>query len=1114
MSADKRLAAAVNLAEATRAANARPHTDINSTVRQCQASPSHIFVVPVRYALSEEPAKHSAFQFGVKAVSHPAFQPGVETKSHPMAARLLRSGFVYVWQGKGPLQRYTMAQNHLLRVQELDDDDTVVNVGTLSGIALDKHQEAWMLYSEIPLNAAFCEQLTEPEIRAKRMRHLDLRQVANTLQAPHCVPLKDANSVMGELVPELYDRALAIDYQRNQSTLQTCTDELGKQAINDPTPDRIKAYTDTQRWLSERAKIAAKYPPVSDEIPAPGEWSAVPWKPTTTQSLIEIAHTQSRGLYTVLACLDDDLGVLRDINHEQEQVETRHEKWQADNNLRLSIGGFVRSLVTEDPSEVIGMLVYRYREQDIELTREQAQILLDTRKRLEELARERYTANVAHGSPFTKQQVDTRLHEIHLREQAAVAPIRGFIPLKFHDQIMEMVLEYQVSKLKNLANTHTSDKVEQYIDLPAMNYWLDKTAPRHFSHLQQRQEALYADRGVYLLRHDSGTWCVDYQDKEHLQWLDELALACLSAQCLRNAGAEQYAEYVRSADDGALRQLFYAWSPTLEGAVNTNSRATELMAALAVENQANAIAAMSKVLGPQGLSILSDLSTMAGNANSLWNTLVKRLSASLLLLSSKVGEPLKGPWLAMMTATRAAHQIGLKLISQGKYQVLQQFGKAAEGLSQWVNTTGKAIGRGHVSKIVNSVAVKNSGGLIALTALLLNSWNASNYLTQAGELEGMDQQRVYDTASATLYAGAALVAVIDSQVSRNARFSMGLATAPLRTLLGSIIGGLSGVAAIYEIKSLQLQLENAQGSIDPWLQLRRNVVGGQIANFGAVVLNGVVFTLRALTGNLSAAMALSRFLFWMGPLNFLIAVLGVLYLIAWYFQQKPMQNFLNDCCWSKSRARDLSPIAFDAQQGELDRLYGILYTPRVSFESAEPKSVMNALQSGVMTTAIKTLTIDLPGAEPSNVYLDITMIGNPLDTLAMRERIKSGEGKYAGEEPMQDIGDCWIHYSRCEWIPHTQGQGLRLSGPFNTVPNLFGSQPSTVSLRLRYHTPLTLMLGALNFVGGERGVAFTLSAATGVVALRNDPTPELDRTKRYPLGGQQCSIFLQPGIKR
>ncbi|MEB0206493.1 hypothetical protein QN356_13565 [Pseudomonas sp. CCC3.1] len=1031
-----------------------------------------------------------------------------------MAARLLRSGFVYVWQGKGPLQRYTMAQNHLLRVQELEDDDTVVNFGTLSGIALDKHQDAWMLYSEIPLNSTYCEQLTEPEIRAQRMRRLDLRQVANTLQAPHCVPLKDAKSVMGELIPELYDMALAIDYQRNQSTLQTCADELGKEAIKDPTPDTIKAYTDTQRWLSERAKIAAKYPPVPAEIPAPGEWSAVPWAPTTAQSLMEIAHTQSRGLYTVLACLDDDLGVLRDINHEQEQVESRHEKWQADNNLRLSIGGFVRSLITEDPSEVVGMLIYRYREQDIELTREQAQMLLNARTRLEQLARERYTANIRRGTTHSNAEADTRLAEIQLREQAAVAPIRGFIPLHLHDEVLQVVRDYQESKVNNLKNKHTSDKVEQYIDLPAMNHWLDQTAPKHFSHLQQRHEALYTDRGVYLLRHHSGTWFVDYHDSEHRQWLDELALACLSAQCLRKVGAEQYAEYVRSADDGALRQLFYGWSPTLEGAVNTSSRATELMAALEIENQANAMAAMSKVLGPQGINILSGLSTMAGNTNSLWNTLVKRLSASLLLLSSKAGEPLKGPWLAIMTATRAAHQIGLRLISQGKYQVLQQFGKAAEDLTQWVNTTGKAIGRGQVSKIVDSVAVKNSGGLIALTALLLNSWNASNYLGQVEVLEGMDEQRIYDTASATLYTGAALVAVIDSQVSKTARFSIGLSVTPVRTLLGAIIGGLSTVAALAEYLSLQEQLENSQDSIDPWLEMRKNVVGGQIATFGAVTLNGVIYTLRALSGNLSSAVALSRFLFWMGPLNFLIAVLGVLYLIAWYLQQTPMQNFLNYCCWSKSRANDLSSITFDAQQDELNRLYGILYTPRVSFESVEPKSVMNSLQSGVMKSAIKTLTIDLPGAEPSNVYLDITMIGNPLDTLAMRERIKSGEGKYSREDPMQDIGDCWIHHSRCDWIPYTQGQGLRLSGPFNTVPNLFGSQLTKVSLRLRYQTPLTSMLGALNFVGGERGVAFTLSAATGVIALRNDPTPELDSTKRYPLGGQQGSIFLQPRIKR
>ncbi|MCU1727256.1 hypothetical protein NTD86_09690 [Pseudomonas sp. 7P_10.2_Bac1] len=1110
MNLDKSLASVVNLAEARRAASACEHVDINSTVQQCPTSQPQIFVVPVRYAFSEEPA------------SYPTCQPGVESKSHPMAARLLRAGFMYIWQGRGPLQRYAVAENNLLCSQGLDEDDTVVQAGTQSGIALDKHQDAWMLYCEIPLNAASCEQLREPEMRTKRMRRLDLRQVANTLQAPHCAPLTESKSVMAELIPSTYDLALAIEYQRHQPALSRQAEVLGNQVIKEPDTQKIKAYTDAMQWLGERAKIAAQYPPVPADIPPPGEWSAVSWAPTDTQNVMELAHAQSRGLYTVLACLDDDLGVLRDINHEQELIESRHEQWQADNNLRLSIGGFVRSLITQDPEEVIGMLIYRYREQDIELTREQAQMLLNARTRLEQLARERYTANIRRGTTHSNVEANTRLAEIHLREQAAVAPIRGFIPLQLHDEVLQVVRDYQESKVNNLRNKHTSDKVEQYIDLPAMNQWLDETAPKHFDHLKKRHEVLYADRGAYLPRHHSGTWFVDYQDSGHRHWLDELALACLSAQCLRTVGAEQYADYVRSADDGALRQLFYGWSPTLEGAVNTNSRATELMAALEVENQANAMAALSKALGSEGFNILSGLRVMSGDVNSLWNTLIKRLSASLMLLSSKLGEPLKGAWLSMMTVVRVANQIGLRLIIQGKHQVLQQFGKAAEDLSQWVNTTGKAIGRGHVAKIVDSPAVKNSGGLIALTALLLNSWNASNYLGQAGVLEGMDQQRVYDTASATLYAGAALVAVIDSQVRggvKDKAIALKLpnnswAAVPVLTFFGAVLGGLSTLAALNEFKSLQLQLENSHGSIDPWLQMRRNVVGTQVLAFAAQTLIGAIYTFRAITGGLTVSAAVSGYLFLMGPLNCLIAVLGVLYLIAWYFQQTPMQNFLNNCCWSKSRAGDINPIASDAQQDELNRLYSILYAPRVSFEFTVPNSVMSSLQSGVTSSSIKSLTVDLPGAEPSNAYLDISMIGNPLDTVAMRERIKNGESKYSREESMQDIGGNWIKKSHCEWIPHTQGQGLRLSGSFNTVPNVFGSLPTKISLRLRFQTPLTSMLGALNFVGGEQGLAFTLSAATGVVALRNDPTPELDKAERYRLGEQQYSVFLQPGVER
>lgn len=62
MSTDKRLDAVFNHAQALRAAEAAPHVDINRLIQQCPAHQPHIFVVPVRYALSENLASH----FGVR----------------------------------------------------------------------------------------------------------------------------------------------------------------------------------------------------------------------------------------------------------------------------------------------------------------------------------------------------------------------------------------------------------------------------------------------------------------------------------------------------------------------------------------------------------------------------------------------------------------------------------------------------------------------------------------------------------------------------------------------------------------------------------------------------------------------------------------------------------------------------------------------------------------------------------------------------------------------------------------------------------------------------------------------------------------------------------------
>ena len=161
---------------------------------------------------------------------------------------------------------------------------------------------------------------------------------------------------------------------------------------------------------------------------------------------------------------------------------------------------------------------------------------------------------------------------------------------------------------------------------------------------------------------------------------------------------------------------------------------------------------------------------------------------------------------------------------------------------------------------------------------------------------------------------------------------------------------------------------------------------------------------------------------------------------------------------------------------------------------------------------VNSLTIDLPGAEPSSVYLELAIIGDPVDTFAWREKIKNNTSseRVIPPQPQQDIGEHWIRSSHCQWIPYQEGQGLRLSGMFDIVPNLLGSKPSKVSLRLRYRNPITNFLGAGTYIGGEDGLAFTFTPSEGVIALRNDPTPELDKAQRHVLSATSNSRFLQP----
>ena len=68
----------------------------------------------------------------------------------------------------------------------------------------------------------------------------------------------------------------------------------------------------------------------------------------------------------------------------------------------------------------------------------------------------------------------------------------------------------------------------------------------------------------------------------------------------------------------------------------------------------------------------------------------------------------------------------------------------------------------------------------------------------------------------------------------------------------------------------------------------------------------------------------------------------------------------------------------------------------------------------------------------------------------------------------------------------------------------------------RFSNLLTwLVVGLLATACGSVWLAFTLNDSTGVVTLREDPTPELDRVPNYALGEDHPgACYLQPKDKR
>ncbi|WP_312934606.1 toxin VasX [Pseudomonas sp.] len=1059
--------------------------DLSSPVSTCPARHADIFVVPCRYAMAEQGAEHADFA------------PPCPTRSHEMALRRLRAGYVYLWHGNGPLQRYAVAADGLLLEQALTQPHTVLTAGALAGLALKKNTDAWMLYSEMPLSQAACERLKNSDERRQRMRRIGLVQIARTLSATRCPPLAKAPEVIAELMPDVRERTLAHDFQENGAQYRAGSEALGEAMFAKPTADNVKAYLDSLEWLHALEAVAGQQPP-GQPVEAPGSWSASPWALKTAQSWLDAAQQQAGPLYGVFAALDDDLGVLRDIDHEQNKVEADHEEWVADNSLRQTVGSFIRSLLTEDGGEVANLLNYRYREHNLQLTPEQGKTLVDSRTQLYSLLAEETHINQQRGRRYGHAQADAMLAQVRNREETVLSKVRTFIPSALHHEVQQLVLEYHEEKVSAHKGGQGATKVAEYIDLKRMNHWLDHEAPHHFKQVEARHQLLYADRKIYLPRSEHGTWYVDQGNEDHLKWLESLTVACLSAQCSRSEGATQFSEYISSDDPGLLRLVFQAWSPSLEAAVNNTSRLNELVTALSLENLADTRAAIAKILDPD---TLRNIERLTSNLEGAWTATLARLAASLIQTRNGTALPM-----GLFIVLRLGEDTRLLRGIENGVAVWRLVGQKANALGQWTRTTAQAIAVGRVGGIVNSPAVKASGGLLPLAALVVNALNAGSYAGQADAMEGGDAQREADRLSAYLYAGAALGAVVQNWMilgkgikEITAQMPMGHSiTAPTLTLFGGIVGLLSASAANNELESLKFQIENAQTAIDPWLKIKQLAVTGQVSVFWAQAVLGLSLTGLRLSNKISTPMAIKIFRLAMGPMNLLLLVLGTIYLIAWLLQASPLQNYLRKCCWSHGRSRVNKPISPQAQLDELNELTMLLYQPRLSMETRD-LHIHGSLDDTIIQSGISRLIIDLPGAAPGSAQIDLAMSGNVIPRSV-------GFGSGVRGTPT-DLGASWLTASRCDWIPISAGQGLRLSGNFHWPL-------ARLSIRLCYLSPIALLAHDGAVIGGARGLVYTLSPDDDIITLRsNEQTSELDRAAVHRLGPNHNSSYLVPKDK-
>lgn len=1045
---------AINLEQADLAAQRNfPAESVDSPIASCPIKEHEVFIVPARYALAEE------------AVEEPCLQPGHAAQSHPIALRRLRPGYLYIWQHEGPLKRYAISRRSQLQEQPLNAPDGVVDSASSVGIMLPKNKPVHMMYSEVPLPADKCEVLQNSAAeRRRRMREIDLPRVAAAMEASHCPLLDKAEYLIAELNPAVRDRIKAHDYQANPQAYKESQQAMAQHMHEYPSPERVEAHIATTLWLDDHQRAAGKYPEKSTR--RPGYWSSEPWHVQSTESWLGQARQQAGSMHAVMVAVEDILGMLRDLNHEQLRTSELEEEWDAVNGHKGLLAGFIRSLISEDGAELAGIINYRYREQDIQLTPGQGELLLQAQRDLEPTLAEETDINHNLRRTEGHAAADARMAEVRARQDVIYQPVREFIPPNLHGHIQGVILNYRASKARNMTDSRLGVQVAERVRLGDMEHWISEVAEPHQAWLADRRDALYSDTRNLLARHEDGTWFADYTDRNHCDWLSEVALNTLSELCTQGPGVTIATDLLRSPTPAKpLSLLASAFTPELSDFVDLSDRLTEVEGVLTADNKELAGVLIQRLAGTDKFSWLQGL---GGSDGHDWGRAVSRLAAAFAELS---GEHLNGapapvtiqhfpqPLLAMMVVLKVSGDLTLKSTHAG-YRLSGSIGAA---VWDWSNQAGQRLRLGLVKKLEPVNALNAYGGALSLVALLLHGINLVA-LRERDRYREPDTVRLAEHWNVVLNTAAALGAVIQSAAYARGATEMSFykARLPLITLLGVVTGFIATTAAISDLVKLAAEQSkpDSNWSKEEWARLLRGT--GQSALAATYAGVGGYATYMYLLGRWDAARATSWFIKGTNLAGWGVLLLEGLYLVWRYSTHtSDIQRFLEQCCWGNKR---LWKDTEEDQIREFQALINLLFTPGITVETRTviPRNpILSILAVGVggisrlLPKEVNTLTLMLPGADPESIQLGIKLVA------------------VSSAGILRDITAGWDATVASKWLPLEKGMGLKLTGDVTKLHD-----DEHLEVRVLYYSPLAMMGGAMSegglVVGGRMGMRYVI----------------------------------------